>query len=74
MTGIQSSTRFVGNRQEEVITVLKLLLERRISKQVEESGLYTLMVDGTIDKSYLEIASIVCRYIVENNVGTSGQA
>ena len=53
--------------QNEVISVLKDIVEHKISKQIAEGELYTLMVDGTTDKSNDEIVSIVCRYIVEGD-------
>ena len=55
--------------QNEMIGVLRLLIERSIVKQVEKAGLYTLMVDVTTDKYFLKIVSIVCRYIVEVDAG-----
>lgn len=51
--------------QNEIISVLTLLVEQKILNQIREAELFTLIVDGTTDKSYIEIVSILCRYIVE---------
>ena len=52
--------------QNEVISVLKDIVEEKIAAEIREGELFTLMLDGSTDKNNSE--SIVCRYIVE---GTS---
>ena len=49
----------------KVIATLKDIVEKKIAAEVRESEIYTLMVDGSTDKSNEEIMSMVCRYIVE---------
>ena len=51
--------------QNEVIIVLKDIVEQKIAAEAKEAELFTLMVDGSTDKNNNEIVSIVCRYIVE---------
>ena len=51
--------------QNEVIIVLKDIVEQKIAAEVKEAKLFTLMVDGSTDKNNNEIVSIVCRCIVE---------
>ena len=51
--------------QNEVIIVLKDIVEQKIAAEVREAELFTLMVDGSTDKNNNGIVSIVCRYIVE---------
>ena len=45
--------------QNEIISVLTVLVEQKVANQIREAELFTLMVDGTTDKSYVEIVSIV---------------
>ena len=51
--------------QNEVISVLKDIVQEKIAAEIREGELFTLMVEGSTDKNNNEIVSIVYRYIVE---------
>ena len=55
--------------QNKIISVLTVLVEQKVANQIREAKLFTLIVDGMTDKSYVKIVSIVCRYIIEVHNG-----
>ena len=48
--------------QDEVIEELASLTQEKISDEIKEAKLFTIMADGTTDKNRKEVQGLVCRY------------